>query len=92
MREDALNGDPIAKERYEKTLAMRREAYHAKKSDVNNLKNKLCEILGKPKADKAEQAEKGNQEAVRELEESRAIARERSMHLHAFFCSSSLWL
>ncbi|MFR5939854.1 MAG: recombinase family protein [Ruminococcus sp.] len=32
MREDALNGDPIAKERYEKTLAMRREAYHAKKS------------------------------------------------------------
>ena len=26
MREDALNGDPIAKERYEKTLAMRREA------------------------------------------------------------------
>ena len=33
MREDALNGDPIAKERYEKTLAMRREAYHAKKSE-----------------------------------------------------------
>ena len=32
MREDALNGDPIAKVRYEKTLAMRREAYHAKKS------------------------------------------------------------
>ena len=32
MREDALNGDTIAKERYEKTLAMRREAYHAKKS------------------------------------------------------------
>ena len=33
MCEDALNGDPIAKERYEKTLAMRREAYHAKKSE-----------------------------------------------------------
>ena len=33
MRDDALNGDPIAKERYEKTLAMRREAYHAKKSE-----------------------------------------------------------
>lgn len=33
MREDALNGDPIAKERYEKTLTMRREAYHAKKSE-----------------------------------------------------------
>ena len=33
MREDALNGDPIAKERYEKTLAMRCEAYHAKKSE-----------------------------------------------------------
>lgn len=33
MREDALNGDSIAKERYEKTLAMRREAYHAKKSE-----------------------------------------------------------
>ena len=33
MRENALNGDPIAKERYEKTLAMRREAYHAKKSE-----------------------------------------------------------
>ena len=33
MREDALNGDPIAKVRYEKTLAMRREAYHAKKSE-----------------------------------------------------------
>ena len=33
MREDALNGDPIAKERYEKTLAMRREAYHAKKRE-----------------------------------------------------------
>ena len=33
MREDALNGDPIAKERYEKTLAMRREAYHSKKSE-----------------------------------------------------------
>ena len=33
MREDALNGDTIAKERYEKTLAMRREAYHAKKSE-----------------------------------------------------------
>ena len=30
MREDALNGEPIAKERYDKTLAMRREAYHAK--------------------------------------------------------------
>ena len=33
MRDDALNGDPIAKVRYEKTLAMRREAYHAKKSE-----------------------------------------------------------
>ena len=33
MREDALNGNPIAKERYEKTLAMRREAYHSKKSE-----------------------------------------------------------
>ena len=33
MREDALNGDPIAKERYEKTLAMRHEAYHSKKSE-----------------------------------------------------------
>ena len=33
MREDALNGDPIAKERYNKTLAMRREAYHSKKSE-----------------------------------------------------------
>ena len=33
MREDALNGDSIAKEKYEKTLAMRREAYHAKKSE-----------------------------------------------------------
>ena len=33
MREDALNGEPIAKERYDKTLAMRREAYHAKKSE-----------------------------------------------------------
>ena len=33
MREDALNGDPIAKERYEKTLAMGREAYHSKKSE-----------------------------------------------------------
>ncbi len=33
MREDALNGDPVAKERYEKTLAQRREAYHTKKSD-----------------------------------------------------------
>ena len=33
MREDALNGDPIAKERYEKTLAMRREAYYSKKSE-----------------------------------------------------------
>ena len=33
MRDDALNGDPIAKERYEKTLAKRREAYHAKKSE-----------------------------------------------------------
>ena len=31
--EDALNGDPIAKVRYEKALAMRREAYHAKKSE-----------------------------------------------------------
>lgn len=29
----ALNGDPIAKERYEKTLAKRREAYHTKKSE-----------------------------------------------------------
>lgn len=29
----ALNGDPIAKERYEKTLTMRREAYHSKKSE-----------------------------------------------------------
>ena len=33
MREDALNGEPTAKERYEKTLAMRREAYHSKKSE-----------------------------------------------------------
>ncbi len=33
MREDALNGEPIAKERYDKTLAMRREAYHSKKSE-----------------------------------------------------------
>lgn len=33
MREDALNGDPIAKERYNKTLAMRGEAYHSKKSE-----------------------------------------------------------
>ena len=33
MREDVLNGDPIAKERYEKTLTMRREAYHSKKSE-----------------------------------------------------------
>ena len=33
MRDDALNGDPIAKERYEKTLAKRREAYHAKKDE-----------------------------------------------------------
>ena len=33
MRDDALSGDPIAKVRYEKTLAMRREAYHAKKRE-----------------------------------------------------------
>ena len=33
LREDALNGDPIAKERYEKTLTMRREAYQSKKSE-----------------------------------------------------------
>lgn len=33
MRDDTLSGDPIAKVRYEKTLAMRREAYHAKKSE-----------------------------------------------------------
>ena len=33
MREDALNGYHIAKEIYEKTLAMRREAYHAKKRE-----------------------------------------------------------
>ena len=33
MRDDALNGDPIAKERYEKTLAKRREAYHTKKNE-----------------------------------------------------------
>lgn len=33
MREDALNGESIVKERYDKTLAMRREAYHAKKSE-----------------------------------------------------------
>ena len=33
MRDDALNGDPIAKERYEKTLARRREAYHTKKNE-----------------------------------------------------------
>ena len=33
MRDDALSGDPIAKERYEKTLARRREAYHTKKSE-----------------------------------------------------------
>ena len=31
MRDDALNGDSAAKERYEKTLAVRREAYHTKK-------------------------------------------------------------
>ena len=31
MRENALKGDPVAKERYEKTLNMRREAYYAKK-------------------------------------------------------------
>ena len=33
MRDGALSGDPISKERYEKTLSMRREAYHAKKSE-----------------------------------------------------------
>ena len=33
MRDNALNGAPIAKERYEKTLAERREAYHAKKNE-----------------------------------------------------------
>ncbi len=33
MRDDALSGDPIAKVRYEKTLAMRREAHHSKKSE-----------------------------------------------------------
>lgn len=33
MREDALRGDPIAKDRYKKTLAMRREAYQTKKSE-----------------------------------------------------------
>ena len=33
MRDDALIGDPIAKVRYEKTLAMRRETYHAKKRE-----------------------------------------------------------
>lgn len=33
MRDDALSGDPIAKVRYKKTLAMRREAYHSKKSE-----------------------------------------------------------
>ena len=33
MREEALDGDPIAKDRYEKTLAMRREAYHSKKNE-----------------------------------------------------------
>lgn len=33
MRDDALSGDPIAKVRYEKTLAMRRETYHAKKRE-----------------------------------------------------------
>ena len=33
MRDDALSGGPIAKVRYEKTLAMRREAYHAKKRE-----------------------------------------------------------
>ena len=33
MRDDALNGDSVAKERYEKTLAMRREAYRAKKAE-----------------------------------------------------------
>lgn len=33
MRDDALSGDPISKERYEKTLSMRHEAYHAKKSE-----------------------------------------------------------
>ena len=33
MRDDALNGDPIAKERYEKNLDKRREAYHAKKNE-----------------------------------------------------------
>lgn len=33
MRDDALNGDSVAKERYEKTLAMRREAYQSKKAE-----------------------------------------------------------
>ena len=33
MREDAVNGDLVAQERYEKTLAMRREAHHSKKSE-----------------------------------------------------------
>ena len=32
MRDDALNGDSAAKERYEKALAKRREVYHAKKN------------------------------------------------------------
>lgn len=32
-RDDALKGDSVAKERYEKTLAMRHEAYHAKKAE-----------------------------------------------------------
>ena len=34
MRDDALNGDPIAKERYEKTLAKRREVLSGELNDV----------------------------------------------------------
>ncbi|MBQ2405926.1 MAG: zinc ribbon domain-containing protein [Lachnospiraceae bacterium] len=33
IKAKAEAGDPIAKERYEKTLAKRREAYHTKKSE-----------------------------------------------------------
>ena len=33
MRDNAMKGDSVAKERYEKTLAMRREAYHTKKNE-----------------------------------------------------------
>lgn len=41
-------------------------------------------------AELKEQAEKGNQEAVRELEERRAIARERSMDNEVWYCIDGL--